>query len=43
VAKAGVKIYRPDQSAFAGAMGPMYTKADGTRLGELARRIMVAE
>jgi tripartite ATP-independent transporter DctP family solute receptor len=43
VEKLGVKIYRPDQSAFAAAMGPMYTKADGTRLGELARRIMVAE
>jgi len=43
VQKAGVKIYRPDQSAFAAATGPMYTEADGTRLGELARRIMVAE
>jgi tripartite ATP-independent transporter DctP family solute receptor len=43
VQKAGVIIYRPDQSAFAAAMGPMYTQADGTRLGELARRIMVAE
>jgi tripartite ATP-independent transporter DctP family solute receptor len=43
VQKAGVTIYRPDQSAFAAAMGPMYTQADGTRLGELARRIMVAE
>jgi tripartite ATP-independent transporter DctP family solute receptor len=43
VQKAGVTIYRPDQSAFAAAMGPMYTQADGTRLGELARRILVAE
>jgi tripartite ATP-independent transporter DctP family solute receptor len=43
VQKAGVTIYHPDQSAFAAAMGPMYTKADGTRLGELARRILVAE
>jgi tripartite ATP-independent transporter DctP family solute receptor len=43
VQKAGVSVYRPDQSAFAAAMGPMYTRADGTRLGELARRIMVAE
>jgi tripartite ATP-independent transporter DctP family solute receptor len=43
VQKAGVTIYRPDQSIFAAAMGPMYTQADGTRLGELARRIMVAE
>ena len=41
--KAGVAIYRPDQAAFAAAMGPMYTHADGTRLGDLARRIMVAE
>jgi tripartite ATP-independent transporter DctP family solute receptor len=43
VQKAGVMIYRPDQAAFAAAMGPMYTSVDGTRLGELARRIMVAE
>jgi tripartite ATP-independent transporter DctP family solute receptor len=43
VQKAGVIIYRPDQAAFAAAMGPMYTQADGTRLGDLARRIMVAE
>jgi tripartite ATP-independent transporter DctP family solute receptor len=43
VQKSGVKIYRPDQSVFAAAMGPMYTQADGTRLGELARRIMVTE
>lgn len=43
VQKAGVIIYRPDQAAFAAAMGPMYTQADGTRLGELARRILVAE
>jgi tripartite ATP-independent transporter DctP family solute receptor len=43
VQKAGVVVYRPDQAAFAAAMGPMYTQADGTRLGELARRIMVAE
>ena len=43
VQKAGVTIYRPDQAVFAAAMGPMYTQADGTRLGDLARRIMVAE
>jgi tripartite ATP-independent transporter DctP family solute receptor len=43
VQKAGVVIYRPDQATFAAAMAPMYTKVDGTRLGELARRIMVAE
>jgi tripartite ATP-independent transporter DctP family solute receptor len=43
VQKSGVKIYRPDQAVFAAAMGPLYTQADGTRLGELARRIMVAE
>jgi tripartite ATP-independent transporter DctP family solute receptor len=43
IQKAGVAVYRPDKSAFAAAMAPMYTKADGTRLGELARRIMVAD
>ena len=40
IEKAGVTVYRPDKSAFAAAMGPMYTKADGTKLGELAFRIM---
>ena len=43
IEKAGVTIHRPDKSAFAAAMGPMYTRADGTRLGELAFRIMVAK
>jgi TRAP-type C4-dicarboxylate transport system substrate-binding protein len=38
--KAGVTVYHPDTSAFAAAMGSMYTQADGTRLGELAWRIM---
>ncbi|HKY23223.1 MAG TPA: TRAP transporter substrate-binding protein [Vicinamibacterales bacterium] len=40
---AGVTVHHVDREAFAAAMAPMYTSADGTRLGELARRIMVAE
>jgi len=43
IKKAGVTIYHPDKAAFAAAMAPMYTKADGTRLGELARRIIIAD
>jgi tripartite ATP-independent transporter DctP family solute receptor len=36
---AGVTIYHPDQDAFAAAMAPMYDAVEGTRVGELARRI----
>jgi TRAP-type C4-dicarboxylate transport system substrate-binding protein len=43
IEKAGVLIYHPDKAAFAAAIAPMYTKLDGTRLGELARRIMIAD
>jgi tripartite ATP-independent transporter DctP family solute receptor len=39
VQKAGVKIYNPDKAAFAAAMAPMYERVEGTRVGELARRI----
>ncbi len=39
VEKAGVKIYHPDKAAFAAAMAPMYERIDGTRVGDLARRI----
>jgi len=39
VEKAGVTIYRPDQSAFAAATAPMLKEYDGTRLGELAARV----
>jgi tripartite ATP-independent transporter DctP family solute receptor len=39
VEKAGVKIYHPDKAAFAAAMAPMYRTFEGTRVGELARRI----
>lgn len=39
VQKAGVKIYHPDQAAFAAAMAPMYTRIEGTRVGGLANRI----
>jgi TRAP-type C4-dicarboxylate transport system substrate-binding protein len=39
VEKAGVKIYHPDKAAFASAMAPMYARIEGTRVGELARRI----
>jgi len=39
VEKAGVKIYHPDKAAFAAAMAPMYHGIEGTRVGELARRI----
>ena len=42
VEKAGVTIYHPDQAAFAAAMAPMYERFDGTRVGELARRIREA-
>jgi tripartite ATP-independent transporter DctP family solute receptor len=41
--KAGVTIHRIDREAFAAATAPMYTIEDGTRIGELARRIMEAE
>jgi tripartite ATP-independent transporter DctP family solute receptor len=39
VQKAGVTIYHPDKAAFAAAMAPMYERVEGTRVGELARRI----
>jgi tripartite ATP-independent transporter DctP family solute receptor len=39
VEKAGVKIYRPDKSAFAAAMAPMYAQIEGTRVADLAKRI----
>lgn len=39
VEKAGVKIYRPDKQAFADATAPMLLSFQGTRIGELARRI----
>jgi tripartite ATP-independent transporter DctP family solute receptor len=39
VQKAGVTIYNPDKAAFAAAMAPMYERVEGTRVGELARRI----
>jgi TRAP-type C4-dicarboxylate transport system substrate-binding protein len=39
VEKAGVTIYRPDKAPFAEAMAPMYSAVEGTRVGELARRI----
>lgn len=40
--KAGVAIHRPDQSAFERAMAPMYAEIEGTRIGELAKRIREA-
>jgi TRAP-type C4-dicarboxylate transport system substrate-binding protein len=39
VRKAGVTIHQPDKSAFERAMTPMYATFEGTRVGELARRI----
>jgi TRAP-type C4-dicarboxylate transport system substrate-binding protein len=39
VEKAGVTIYHPDQAAFAAAMAPMYQTFEGTRVGDLARRV----
>jgi tripartite ATP-independent transporter DctP family solute receptor len=39
IEKAGVKIYHPDKAAFAAAMAPMYASVQGTRVGELVRRI----
>jgi tripartite ATP-independent transporter DctP family solute receptor len=39
VETAGVTIHRPDQAAFAEAMAPMYKAVEGTRVGELAKRI----
>jgi tripartite ATP-independent transporter DctP family solute receptor len=35
----GMKVYRPDQAAFAAATAAMRSKFDGTPIGELARRI----
>jgi tripartite ATP-independent transporter DctP family solute receptor len=37
--KAGVKIYRPDQAAFVAATEPLRRSYDGTRLGELVKRV----
>lgn len=42
VEKAGAKIYRPDKAPFVEAMAPMYAAIEGTRIGELARRIREA-
>ncbi|HEY0968559.1 MAG TPA: TRAP transporter substrate-binding protein [Opitutaceae bacterium] len=39
VEKAGVKIYRPDKAPFVEATASMYRAFDGTRVGDLARRI----
>jgi len=39
VEKAGVKIYRPDKAPFVEATAPMYREFEGTRVGDLARRI----
>jgi len=41
--KAGMTIHRIDREAFAAATAPMYTAMDGTRVGDLASRIMGAE
>jgi len=42
VEQAGVTIYRPDKSPFVDAMAPMYAAVEGTRIGELARRVREA-
>jgi tripartite ATP-independent transporter DctP family solute receptor len=42
VEQAGVTIYRPDKSPFVDAMAPMYAAIEGTRIGELARRVRQA-
>jgi tripartite ATP-independent transporter DctP family solute receptor len=42
VEQAGVTIYRPDKSPFVDAMAPMYAAIEGTRIGELARRVREA-
>jgi tripartite ATP-independent transporter DctP family solute receptor len=39
VEQAGVTIHNPDKAAFAAAMAPMYAAVEGTRVGELAKRI----
>jgi tripartite ATP-independent transporter DctP family solute receptor len=39
VEKAGSKVYRPDKAPFVAAMAPMYAAVEGTRIGELAKRI----
>lgn len=39
VQKAGVTIHRPDKAPFVAATTPMYDAVQGTRVGELARRI----
>lgn len=42
VAKAGSKIYRPEKGPFVEATAPMYAAIEGTRIGELAKRIREA-
>lgn len=39
VEKAGVRIYRPDKQPFVDATAPMLKEFEGTRIGEIARRI----
>jgi TRAP-type C4-dicarboxylate transport system substrate-binding protein len=39
VQKAGVTVHRPEQSTFERAMAPMYAAVEGTRTGELVKRI----
>ena len=39
VEKAGVKIYRPDKQPFVEATASMLKEFEGTRIGEIARRI----
>ena len=39
VKKAGVTIHQPDKSAFEKATASMYAAVEGTRVGELAKRI----
>lgn len=43
VEQAGVKIYRPDKQPFIDATAPLYRQFDGTRIGDLARRIRAVE
>lgn len=43
VQKAGSKIYRPDKAPFVEATAPMYKAVEGTRIGQLARRIREAK
>ena len=43
VEQAGVKVYRPDKQPFIEATAPLYRQFDGTRIGDLARRIRAVE